>query len=72
MNKIVFTIGDGINKEFILSHNLGTENFLISVRENKIPGFIVHPDISVVDENRIKVSCTIDPSKEGYVVTVIG
>lgn len=72
MHKVVFTVGNGLDKEFILKHNLQTMDILFSTRENKLPANIVYPDIASVDENTVKVSFGSAPAEAEYVVTIIG
>lgn len=72
MDKKVFTIGYGHSNQFVLTHNLGTSDVILSIRENKFPGEVVGLDITVLDENNVKIS-TDSPSLQGsYSVTIIG
>jgi len=71
VDKKVFTIGDGKESEFILTHNLGTADIVVSVRENKLPGTVVGAEVEIIDTDTIKISFGIRP--EGtFSVTAIG
>lgn len=72
MNKAVFTVGNGIDKEFILTHNLKTMDIIYSARENKLPSNMVYPEIAPVNENTARVSFTSIPLESEYVITIIG
>ena len=65
-------IGDGTATEFTVSHNLNTQDVVITVRENNAPFTQVITDIEVTDANNIKVKFAKAPAQNEYRVIVIG
>ena len=65
-------IGDGAATEFTITHNLGTQDVTITLRDAASPFEVVYADIAVETENTIKVSFGAAPAAGQYRVTVIG
>lgn len=65
-------IGDGAATEFTITHNLGTQDVTITLRDAASPFEVVYADILVETENTIKVSFGAAPAAGQYRVTVIG
>lgn len=70
--KVAKDIGDGTATEFTVSHNLNTQDVVITVRENNAPFTQVITDIEVTDANNIKVKFAKAPVQNEYRVIVIG
>jgi hypothetical protein len=72
LTKKLFTIGDGINSVFNLSHGLNTKDINVIIRENFGTYDIVYAGISINNTNSIEVDMgSIIPSLS-YSVTIIG
>lgn len=70
--KVAKDIGDGTATEFTVSHNLNTQDVVITVRENSAPFNQVITDIEVTDANNIKVKFAKAPAQNEYRAIVIG
>ena len=71
--KYVATItGDGTTEAFTLTHNLGTEDVLVQVREAATKN-VVYPAIATTSENVVTVTFTPElPLGEEYKVVIMG
>lgn len=70
--KYVINIGNGTLTTIPVTHNLGTMDLSISIRENSSPYNIVMADVQLVDNNKLNVLFATAPSSNQYRVTVIG
>lgn len=70
--KVAKDIGDGTATEFTVSHNLNTQDVVITVRENNAPFTQVITDIEVTDANNIKVKFAKAPAQNEYRVIIVG
>ena len=70
--KVAKDIGDGTATEFTISHNLNTQDVVITVRENKAPFAQVITDIEVTDANNIEVKFAKAPAQNEYRVIIVG
>ena len=70
--KVAKDIGDGTATEFTVSHNLNTQDVVITVRENIAPFNQVITDIEVTDVNSIKVKFAKAPAQNEYTVIIVG
>lgn len=70
LNKHTQLLAD--KKEETVTHNLGSMDVVVSIRETKAPYSIVFTTIEIVDENNIKISFKESPIKGEYKVTIIG
>ena len=70
--KVAKDIGDGTATEFTVSHNLNTQDVVITVRENNAPFNQVITDIEVTDVNNIKVKFAKAPAQNEYRVIIVG
>ncbi len=66
----VAPIGDGENSDFIISHNLGTRDLHVTVRENAEDGMIVEPQSITLYEDDLTIAFDNVPALNGYVVTI--
>lgn len=71
-NKIVATVGDGVSTSFVVTHNLGSRDLVVSLRDNVIPYETVMTDIKMTSENTITVKFALAPEVGRYNVTIIG
>lgn len=71
-SKMAKDIGDGTATEFTVSHNLNTQDVVITVRENNSPFTQVITDIEVTDANNIKVKFAKAPAQNEYRVIIVG
>ncbi|HFI0463215.1 TPA: hypothetical protein ACGO1T_000559 [Streptococcus suis] len=55
-NKFVEVIGDDINTDYVVTHNLGTRSVSVSTRSALAPYEEVVASVTIVDENSIKIS----------------
>ena len=72
--KKTFTIGDGINSVYIVTHNLKTRDMYVSVRSNSAEDDYekVEVAISFYDLNNISIDMGDIITLDSYVVTIIG
>jgi hypothetical protein len=67
----VAPIGDGVNADFTISHNLGTRDLHVTVRQNGGTRAIVEPlSVTLDGEDDLTVTFTEPPALNGYVVTI--
>jgi hypothetical protein len=67
----VAPIGDGVNSEFTISHNLGTRDLHVTVRENGGIRAIVEPlSVTLDGEDDLSITFAEAPALNGYVVTI--
>lgn len=62
----------GSSTSYTVTHNLGTRDVTVLVRETNSPYAKVEPDIEMATTNTITVSFATAPSSNQYTVTVIG
>jgi len=70
--KYAATIGDGTTTTFTITHNLNTQDVVVTVRENASPYNVVFADVQITDANNIKVLFATAPSSNQYRVVVVG
>lgn len=67
----VAPIGDGVNSEFTISHNLGTRDLHVTVRENGGSRAIVEPLAITLDgQNDLSITFAEPPTVNGYVAII--
>lgn len=71
-SKMAKDIGDGTATEFTISHNLNTQDVVITVRENNAPFNQVITDVEITDVNNIKVKFAKAPVQNEYRVIIVG
>lgn len=67
------TIGDGVSRNFDVTHNLNTNNVIVNVRE--VGTGLLHydsPDRAILDLNTIRFEFAATPAPNDYVVTIVG
>jgi hypothetical protein len=65
------TIGDGTEDTFVISHNFGTSDVTVSVRD-AATGEVVMVSVSVTNNNAVTVEFASAPASDEFRVTVIG
>jgi hypothetical protein len=67
----VAPIGDGVNSDFTISHNLGTRDLHVTVRQNGGNRAIVEPLAVTLDgEDDLSITFAEPPAVNGYVVII--
>ena len=67
----VTPVGDGVNSDFTISHNLGTRDLHVTVRQNSGTRAIVEPLAVTFDgEDDLSITFAEPPALNGYVVTI--
>jgi hypothetical protein len=71
-NKHVQIIGDGVAKTFVIQHDLGTEEVIVST-VNIADKHVVYPDVFITNENSVTIGVVgFVPAAGSLRVTVIG
>lgn len=65
-------VGDNSNSTITITHNLGTRDVIVSLREASSPYATVEPDIAMTTTNTVTLSFAVAPTTDQYRVTVIG
>ena len=66
------TIGDATSTSYDVTHNLGTQDVVVTIREAASPFNVVMADVRVTDTNKIQVLFGSAPGASAYRVTVVG
>ena len=70
--KISFSVGDGIAKNFVLTHNLNTRALSVDVSQSASPYAQVMPDNEKTTLNTITIKFSKIPTSGQYIVTLVG
>jgi hypothetical protein len=71
--KYATTIGNGIDTVFTITHNFGTRDVVVQVRETAAPyGYMVPDSVQATDINSVAVSFTVAPTTNQYRVIILG
>ncbi|ROL55843.1 hypothetical protein D9V84_10545, partial [Bacteroidetes/Chlorobi group bacterium Naka2016] len=70
--KYATAIGDGTNTSFVVTHNLGTTDVVVSIYRNSSPYDIVFTDIEITNSNSITVRFASAPTSNQFRVVVVG
>ena len=71
INKFVSAFGDGTNVEYVLYHNLGVEDVVISVIDTATKE-VVYPSVTQTALNEIKISFADAPALTAYKAIILG
>jgi len=70
--KYAANIGDGSTTSIVVTHNLGTQDVMIAIRDNTSPYAYYFPTWQATDTNNITVVFTVAPTTNQYRVVVMG
>lgn len=70
--KYATSIGNGASTSFVVTHNLGSQDVQVTVREVASPYAIVYPDVELTSTNTCTVYFGSAPSSNAYRVIVVG
>lgn len=70
--KFSTTIGDGTTTSFVITHNLGTQDVILAVRQAANPYGVVDCDMSATSTTTATIAFATAPGAAAYRVTVIG
>lgn len=72
VRKVSASIGDGSSISFVITHNLNTQDIIVSVHETASAFAVVFTDVEITSVNTITVRFTNAPSSNQYRVVIIG
>ena len=64
----VTMVGDGINTEYVITHNRGTLNYFLELRTNDSERRYVSARVNAMDMNTVRVSFTSPPVENGIIL----
>ena len=70
--KVSQQIGDGTSTSFVVTHNFGTRDLVVSVRQSASPYATVECDIEMTDVNSFTVRFAVAPTSLQYTVVGVG
>ena len=70
--KYSVAVGNNADTSLTVTHNLGTRDVVVSIRETSTPYAIVIADIDCTDTNTVTVKFAVAPTTNQYTVTVMG
>jgi hypothetical protein len=65
-------LGNGSATQFTVTHNLGSMDVVVGIRETAAPYSVVYADVQIIDANSLRVLFGAAPSSGQYRATVIG
>lgn len=71
-SKISQDIGNGVNTEILVRHNLKTQDVLVTLREKESPFKVVYADVEITDENTITLKFAKAPKINEYRAIIVG
>lgn len=69
--KHVATIGDGLASQFTVTHNIGSQDVAVSIRD-AISNEVVYADVTCSSSAAVAISFSTAPAENQYVVTIVG
>lgn len=70
--KFVAAIGNGTATQFIVTHNLGSMDVTVTIRESATPYEVIYTDVQIIDANSVRVLFGQPPTAGQYRVIAIG
>ena len=64
----VTMVGDGVNTEYTVTHNLGTLNYFLELRTNDSERRYVRARVRAMDSNTVTVDFTTPPAENGIIL----
>jgi hypothetical protein len=71
-NKVTATIGDGSSTSIAITHNLGTKDVIVALRDTGTDSLAVLTDPVATSVNVVTLSFAVAPTTNQYTVTIIG
>lgn len=65
-------LGNGSATQFTVTHNLGSMDVVVGIRETAAPYSVVYADVQIIDANSLRVLFGAAPSSGQYRATIIG
>lgn len=65
-------LGNGSATQFTVTHNLGSMDVVVGIRETAPPYNVVYADVQIIDANSVRVLFGAAPSSGQYRATIIG
>ena len=72
MTRYATSVGDGSNTSYTVTHNLGTRDVIVQIREVAAPYAVVIADIAASTTSAVTVEFATAPTTDQYRVVVIG
>lgn len=72
MDRVAAAIGDGSATQFVVTHNLGSMDVVVMVRESAAPYNVVYAGVQIIDANSVRILFGGAPTAGQYRVIVIG
>lgn len=72
LSSYVTSVGDGSSTSIAVTHSLGTQNLIVSVRENGSPYSQVYPEVEFTSTTVVTLIFDVAPSSGQYSVMVVG
>jgi hypothetical protein len=69
--KFAAFVGDGSSTDYVVEHNLGTGDVLVEVFRSD-DGSSVIPDVTRLDEGRVRIRFDTAPASDEYRVVIVG
>lgn len=70
--KFAQSIGDGASTSIAVTHNLGTQDVVVMLRESGAPFSKVEADVQITDNNSILINFAVAPTANQYRVVIVG
>lgn len=70
--KYAASFGDGSTLNYVITHNLNTQDAVVTIREVASPYAIVIADVEFTSVNTLTVKCAVAPTSNQYRVIVVG
>jgi hypothetical protein len=72
LKKFTQNIGDGTSTNITVTHNLGTQDVMVIIRQNSAPYSVVNANIEITDDNNVTLKFITAPNVDEYKVVIIG
>jgi hypothetical protein len=72
VKKFADAFGDGSNTQYDITHNLGTRDVVVSIRETASPYELIQATVAALDTNTVRVNVAAAPASDALTAIVIG